>query len=563
MWKRIKMFLDSHKDPFLNRVPSVFLRSNPEKRFDDSRVAQLPHMTLSLTAKEGMRRTFQGQGDLIHDYRSESVEGDPVVIDESTGLMWQRSGTPNSCLVREALKQILSLNYNAYAGFKDWRLPTLEEAATLIEPQAWNGVVYIDPVFDSWQTHILSGDRNLQYVWYVDFQYRSVANEHQSQLKCFLRAVRSLAEPVKPASPLEIIETYATERLGRTLKPDELNTIRNANLQTMCEGVDNFVHDADSPYELECVLREREEEMHQRFVKYISENFQQIESVLGRPLNPVEQYGLQRLENISAFKEYMQQLGSADDPCRLFEISLSQWSQPHLPKRIKSIQYQGKQVSGGRFFFLSLERDVNLSFETSNGLQDRVNRFWDNFEHLKPQVQQILSQVLPEDGLDWKALSGFESLHSLFFKVLNLPWDDVEMSFETGTRSYLVGIVENKVAYVDRCDPPKGTSRKRLWGKGGGRIRAMDRWKIEFVTLRSRDSYLESDCQYEYRVIHRKTGKVFKTFWRDEYQNSQGSHEDGVRNVSFSEDGNTIIALYEDGHKETVTLPPDDPDEKN
>jgi hypothetical protein len=83
----------------------------------------------------------------------------------------------------------------------------------------------------------------------------------------------------------------------------------------------------------------------------------------------------------------------------------------------------------------------------------------------------------------------------------------------------------------------------------------MAKWKIEKVTLRTRDSYFESDVQYEFRVINKKTGDVFTTFWRSEYSDSRGDVDKGCRSVELSEDGKRVIATNEDGEQEVRELP--------
>ena len=51
-----------------------------------------------------------------------------------------------------------ALNTKGYAGYHEWRLPTVEESASLDEPGKKNGGLYIAPVFSNKQRWILTGD---------------------------------------------------------------------------------------------------------------------------------------------------------------------------------------------------------------------------------------------------------------------------------------------------------------------------------------------------------------------------------------------------------------------
>ena len=114
----------------------------------------------------------EGQGFQNH-YKIETKKGDKVVIDENSGLMWQQSGSSKSMLYKDAKKWIDELNKKGYAGFSDWRLPTLEEAMSLMEPKQLNGDLYIDPKFEAKQRRIWTSDpyqgASRQWVVYFDF----------------------------------------------------------------------------------------------------------------------------------------------------------------------------------------------------------------------------------------------------------------------------------------------------------------------------------------------------------------------------------------------------------
>jgi serine/threonine-protein kinase len=71
----------------------------------------------------------------LNDYFEQTLDGDKVVIDSATNLMWQQAGSPEPMPYDSTERYIRELNNKAFAGFKNWRLPTLGEAMPLMEPQ--------------------------------------------------------------------------------------------------------------------------------------------------------------------------------------------------------------------------------------------------------------------------------------------------------------------------------------------------------------------------------------------------------------------------------------------
>jgi len=127
---------------------------------------------------------FFGHSTISHDYEEDIIDNDNIVIDHATGLMWHQSGSFKNISWKSAKRWVIKLNENGYAGFTDWRLPTLEEAVSLLEPSAKNGNQFIDPAFDKTQSSVWTCDSNisnsslsLDRAWSVDFNYGLVSRK--------------------------------------------------------------------------------------------------------------------------------------------------------------------------------------------------------------------------------------------------------------------------------------------------------------------------------------------------------------------------------------------------
>ena len=117
-----------------------------------------------------------------------------IVYDRASGLMWQQSGSDEYLYYEKAKKYVDRLNQDKYAGYSDWRLPTLEEAMSLTEPTQMNGDLYIDPKFDKQQQWIWTSDLfSASAAWGVYFGYWSDGNCGGYDFDCndlYVRAVR-------------------------------------------------------------------------------------------------------------------------------------------------------------------------------------------------------------------------------------------------------------------------------------------------------------------------------------------------------------------------------------
>ncbi|MFQ5965920.1 MAG: DUF1566 domain-containing protein [Candidatus Scalinduaceae bacterium] len=140
---------------------------------------------------------FYGYSTIIHRYENKSINGDSVVMDHATGLMWHQSGSDKYMEWKKAKDWVSDLNNMGYAGYYDWRLPTVEEAASLLESSKKAGDLYIDTVFDIRQIYIWTGDKNdtaryLDVAWAVLFNIGGVNWNDLAISHRYVRPVRLL-----------------------------------------------------------------------------------------------------------------------------------------------------------------------------------------------------------------------------------------------------------------------------------------------------------------------------------------------------------------------------------
>ena len=126
-------------------------------------------------------------------FQARAVNGDKIVLDFASGLVWQQSGSSKNMNYEKANKWIEKLNKKGYAGFHDWRAPTLEEAMSLMESKKRSRNLHIDPAFDKRQQWIWTADRvagvRLKLAWVVDFAGGCYGNVIDDSLY-YVRAVR-------------------------------------------------------------------------------------------------------------------------------------------------------------------------------------------------------------------------------------------------------------------------------------------------------------------------------------------------------------------------------------
>jgi hypothetical protein len=130
-------------------------------------------------------RGFNSQFEMLQS----SNEG--LIFDHVSGLMWQQQGSLEAMSFDQARLWVEELNRIKYVDFQDWRLPTLEEAMSLMKKEQQNGNLFNNNLFGRKQTGIWTCDstENGILAWVVFFNYGSC------YINCFdlmnyVRAVR-------------------------------------------------------------------------------------------------------------------------------------------------------------------------------------------------------------------------------------------------------------------------------------------------------------------------------------------------------------------------------------
>ncbi|MDP6925107.1 MAG: DUF1566 domain-containing protein [Candidatus Scalindua sp.] len=173
--------LVAEEEPVLTELRSSYMNLT---------VSQVQSMT-NISVRRKKAWGFYGHSTIQHEYEIKIIANEKVVIDHATGLMWQQSGSYDYMRRKEVKKWLRGLNSKGYAGYNDWRIPTVEEASSLLEASEKNGNLYIDTVFDKKQRWLWTGDScSSGGMWRVYFDDGYVDWGDVSLL--FVRPVRNI-----------------------------------------------------------------------------------------------------------------------------------------------------------------------------------------------------------------------------------------------------------------------------------------------------------------------------------------------------------------------------------
>jgi len=128
-----------------------------------------------ITAMLMARNLFDAErnpgGDFRHQYETIDVAGLRLIHDRATGMVWTRQQNPVRMNLEKSRQWIESLNRVGYGNIRSWRLPTVEEAASLLQKDTNGKKNFLDDVFGKDVRAIWTGDRLGESAsWIVDFQ---------------------------------------------------------------------------------------------------------------------------------------------------------------------------------------------------------------------------------------------------------------------------------------------------------------------------------------------------------------------------------------------------------
>lgn len=128
-------------------------------------------LVAALAARDLFDAVRNPAGRRRQPFAAQSVSGLAVVVDRAAGLVWTQRPHPVKMSRLRSLQWIDSLNRARYGGIDTWRLPTVEEAATLLRPAAGETSRFLADPFAAGATAVWTADRvSESESWAVDFQ---------------------------------------------------------------------------------------------------------------------------------------------------------------------------------------------------------------------------------------------------------------------------------------------------------------------------------------------------------------------------------------------------------
>jgi hypothetical protein len=146
-------------------LTAVRLRNNPQK-FGDTDVGPM-------VRKGNFYDSQYNPEGYFHNLFIDNNDG-LTVTDQRSQLMWMRYGCDINS-IRTITNWIAGLNRDNFAGYGNWRLPTVEEGLTLLERNRNDRGLFTHPCFSAAQPFIFTADlREPGGHWFIDFTHSRV-----------------------------------------------------------------------------------------------------------------------------------------------------------------------------------------------------------------------------------------------------------------------------------------------------------------------------------------------------------------------------------------------------
>ena len=153
-------------------APSKTKKAQPENQIVASIAPSDNQPKITLRKKEIAYLSRYSLKDMIYRYnffdsainRTGSFENkfidnkDGTITDLATGLMWEKGGSKKTMRIWSISRHMKNMNKRPYAGYTDWRLPTIEELVSILQNNMSTKGMYLDSMFDYTQKRCWTKD---------------------------------------------------------------------------------------------------------------------------------------------------------------------------------------------------------------------------------------------------------------------------------------------------------------------------------------------------------------------------------------------------------------------
>ncbi len=125
-------------------------------------------------------------------HKYEATPDSHIIKDITTGLFWEKAGSEMPLTFERIQDYVQQLNERKVGGISTWRLPTLEETMSLIDPKENSNGLHIDSIFNAKQQGIWTSDfYSSTEPWVSDlkFGFSTPGSVKTKGMSAFVRAV--------------------------------------------------------------------------------------------------------------------------------------------------------------------------------------------------------------------------------------------------------------------------------------------------------------------------------------------------------------------------------------